>query len=94
MLYAVERGCSYVVMFICSYDHVRSDKTSVTKTSAFSDSSQSCSLQTENGSASRRPVNLHSGVSSDVTSTMTTLSRNRRTETSHVNEEGMIIAVY
>jgi len=89
LLFAVALECSCVCLFICSYDHVHGDKTSATTTTSV-DSRQSSSSQTSHCSASRRPVNLHSGVISDVTSTMTSLSRDQHTESSRVSGEGMI----
>ena len=75
-------------IFACSYDHVRGEKTSATKTAASNDDTRTHSSQTSNCYASRWPVNLHSGASSDVTSAMTSLDRGRCTESNHATAEG------
>ena len=76
-------------MLVCSYDHVRDNKTPTVRTLTLSSNqnSESHGLQTSNCSASPRPVNLHTGASSDVTSQMTSL---RKDSSSHHNGEGRI----
>jgi len=83
MYCGIELECSCVCISACSYDHVRGDKTSATKTATSTDCSPS------HCSASRRPVHLHSGISSDVTSQMTSLNRHRFTESRLVSVDGM-----
>jgi len=65
-------SCNKIMLFSAdSYDHIRDDKTPVPKTSS---SNEQFRAAASNCSPSSRPVNLHPGLSSDVTSQMTSLS--------------------